>query len=151
MKRLLENPSPEHEEMREILRTWAKKEFSYKSLGSDSISTEDGRIEPDVVLFRELGKASFELFIGDAKWSERANDPDSKKRLLRYFKIFQGFLTSGLIDGGTLAVITDTRKKAKAWVPELNEIAEEAGIIGSRGGKPNFQVVEYRKSWIAWW
>ena len=143
---LKEAESDEHKRLKTQLGQWAV------SRGyAEEQSTFESGVEPDVL---RLNRAKPFLFVGDAKTvsSEPASRAATRKRLGQYFREFAGALAAGEFQGSTLAVATNSREGAEAWVEELNSMAAECGIAGPDRQPPAFQIEPTdEQTFIVYW
>lgn len=135
----------EHERLKTALITWA---------GGRGYGTKFQRLTsgiPDVLLGTDE-RPTF-LFVGDAKDSanETADVFATWERIRGYVRDFAALIGKKQINGGVIAISTNTLKAAQRWVPFLNSMAELERL--SEGGKPpNFVVTEIdAKTFVAWW
>ena len=131
---LKEAESDEHKRLKVQLGEWAVS----RGYAAEQSVFESGA-EPDVL--RQHADRPF-LFVGDAKWvvSEPASRAATRKRLEQYFRDFVEMLAAGKIEGGTIAIATNTLAGAEAWVEQLNSLASECRLTGPDGQPPEFQV-----------
>ncbi len=108
----------------------------------------------NLLLVHQSGAGQY-LFCGDAKDStnETVDNSDTLKRIRGYFDEFAAVLGEDGFKGGLLAIATNSEKEAQRWAPVLNTLAAAAGITGSDGTPPNFEVerILNQKTWVTFW
>lgn len=135
------SPGPEHVRLQSELERWAT-DRGFRA----ELADLDGK-EPDVA--RTNGKF---LFIGDAKdaASETMDNDDSAERFGNYFRSFARRVLDGSIEGGFVAVATNTKSAARGWATLMTAAIRLGGIRRADGGTPALQKVN-ETTWIAWW
>ena len=134
-------PGPEHDRLRRELESWAIS----KGFSKEEPNLPSGKI-PDVVRYTLNGES---LFIGDAKDSENETSDDEKthSQIKSYFGEFASLVSEDKIEGGIIAIATNSKETASDWKLSLNTT-----LAANFSGSLDFQILEKSKrTWIIYW
>lgn len=149
LQKLLEKSGegPTHKRLRLKLDQFARKRGFTAALKLKGV-------KPDVSRKQVDGHATYWL-LGDAKDSanETPGNTATATRVARYVSLFANMIIAGHIDGGRVAIATDTPEAAREWRRWLNRQMGKHGIVAKLDETPpSFTISELDdETFIVWW